>query len=398
MFKTSKIKFAAVIILCAALASGFSAYAAAAAVDNEIKVLVDGERIVFDQPPILIDGRVMVPVRFVAEAMGWDVRMVNSTLIELMKTSKYTDGYRTFLFSNHMVKVNLENEWFSKSIMVGVGHFFNKAEDQKIPFTVKPIIKNGRTLIGVRELANCLYASVDWDGPNRTVIITSGEVPYYDGNGLPNRDELFEEMRSYNKAIGPLVKVGEPIPESSKTDTLPTPSFEPAGVLTSAPEVGTFPAKILLPGKTDVTSPDSYYEPYKTRVGYGCNWYAYGRFYEVYGYEMPIYYTGGATFIDEVEKSDSTLVRAERDFNKIEPGCIAVYWRKNNGGHVVFVEYVERDKNGNPVNVYYTECLNSDGSGIYKPASDGKVKKAAFERFKKSSSGTKDFMGFIMPK
>jgi hypothetical protein len=78
-------------------------------------------------------------------------------------------------------------------------------------------------------------------------------------------------------------------------------------------------------------------------------------------------------------------------------GCIAVYWRKNNGGHVVFVEYVERDQNGNPVNVYFTECLNSDGSGTYKPATDGKIKKATFERFKKSSSGTKDLMGFIMP-
>ena len=168
--------------------------------------------------------------------------------------------------------------------------------------------------------------------------------------------------------------------------------------MTNTPEVGSIPAKILLPGKTDVNSTDSYYEPYKIRVGYGCNWYAFGRFYEVHGWQIPIPYTGGETYIDEVEKSNSKFIRAERDFTKIVSGCIAVYWRQNNGGHVVFVEYVERDENGNPVNIYFTECMNSDGSGTYKPSSDGKVKKATFERFKKSSSGTKDLMGFIVPK
>jgi len=61
-----------------------------------------------------------------------------------------------------------------------------------------------------------------------------------------------------------------------------------------------------------------------------------------------------------------------------------------------FVEYVERDENGNPVKVYYTECMNTNDSG-YKPASDGKVKVATFERFKKSSSGTKDLMGYVIP-
>ena len=206
-------------------------------------------------------------------------------------------------------------------------------------------------------------------------------------------------MRSYNKVTGVLTRVGEQAVESKDTNiATPSPPFEPAGVMQSAPAVGSFPAKILLPGKTDINSADSYYEPYKHRIGLGCNGYAFGRFYETYGYQIPVPFTGGETYIDAVEKSGSTIIKAERDSNKIISGCIAIYWRKNNGGHVVFVEYVERDENGNPIIIYFTECMNNDGSGTYKSASDGKVKKVTFERFKRSSSGTKDLMGFVMPR
>ena len=51
----------------------FGAVPTAFATDN-ITVTVDGQKVSFgDQQPVNINGRVMVPVRAVAEKMGWDV-------------------------------------------------------------------------------------------------------------------------------------------------------------------------------------------------------------------------------------------------------------------------------------------------------------------------------------
>ncbi len=48
----------------------------ALAVDNPIKLIIDGQEIIPDVTPQLINGRVLVPARFVAEALGakvdWD--------------------------------------------------------------------------------------------------------------------------------------------------------------------------------------------------------------------------------------------------------------------------------------------------------------------------------------
>ncbi|MBR0104776.1 MAG: hypothetical protein IJM06_04145, partial [Firmicutes bacterium] len=55
-------------------AAGILAFSAAPAfAADKITVKVDGKEVAFDQEPIIVEDRVMVPIRFVAEAMGWDV-------------------------------------------------------------------------------------------------------------------------------------------------------------------------------------------------------------------------------------------------------------------------------------------------------------------------------------
>lgn len=392
----------AFVLITAALGNMTAVYAAQVPQENKITVTVDGKPVEFSEEPRLVGGSTVVPLMELAEAMGWEANENISTVFELAKVVRYTDGVKKYLFSCHTVTINLERGYINRSIMVGVGNFFDTDNDHNISLKVTPTVVNGVVLVGVRDLASSLYATVDWDGKTNTVRIKSGTIPYYDGQGLTNREELFEKMRKYYKINGTLTKLNsestaEPMPDETEKPKV-TSLFQPTGVMTSAPEIGSFPAKILMTGKTDVKSADSYQEPYKYSVGHGCNWYGFGRFYEVYGYRISVPYTGGLTYLAAIEKADKASVRAERDPNKIISGCLAVYWRKNNGGHVVFVEYVERDADGNPVSVYYTECMNTDGSGVYKPKSDAKVKKVSFERFKKSSSGTKDLMGYVLPK
>lgn len=65
--------FATCAVICTLLFMGSSAIA-----DSPIKLFIDGEIIQCDVPPQIINGRVMVPARFVAEPLGarveWDER------------------------------------------------------------------------------------------------------------------------------------------------------------------------------------------------------------------------------------------------------------------------------------------------------------------------------------
>lgn len=65
--------FATCAVICALLFMGSSVIA-----DSPIKLFIDGEIIQCDVPPQIINGRVMVPARFVAEPLGakveWDER------------------------------------------------------------------------------------------------------------------------------------------------------------------------------------------------------------------------------------------------------------------------------------------------------------------------------------
>ena len=66
-------------------------------------------------------------------------------------------------------------------------------------------------------------------------------------------------------------------------------------------------------------------------------------------------------------------------------------------GHVCFVEYVEYDNNGNPLNIYYTDA---NGAGDlrkneFDDGYDGTVKVKSFESFE--NTGKLKLIGFIVP-
>ena len=398
----SRLKFILCVVLAVSFLSG-SMTASANDAPQGITVLVDGNPVAFDQPPMLINSRVMVPIRAVAEAMGWEVRANSPTVIEIVKAVRYTDGTRNYLFSVNSITINLDYEWINRSIMVGVGRFFETDADKNIKLTAKPAVITGRTLVGVRDLAECLYATVEWDGATQTVIITSGEVPYYDGQGLPNRNELFEQMRTYYNAGATLTRIGGqppvPSPQATSTENQPADLSSASDNIPSAPKVGSRPANILLSGKTDVKSADSYHESYKRNISSGCNWYAYGRLYETSGIWIPNQYQFGTRGrLHELENSNIDSVRVERDISKIAAGSIAIFVGKTSKdtGHAVFVEYVERDKNGKPIHVYYTDS-NHSYTGYYDPAKDAKIIKVTFEKFANSLYSTKNFNGYIIP-
>jgi len=88
------------------------------AIDGTIAVFVDGERVVFpDQEPIIYNGHVLVPVRAVFEAMGFEVEWEDGSEwgqeIRRVTLTKFAETNRTVMYS-----LNLIENTFIKRIQV----------------------------------------------------------------------------------------------------------------------------------------------------------------------------------------------------------------------------------------------------------------------------------------
>ena len=116
--------------------------------DSEIKVVLDGEELVFDVPPQLIEERTMVPMRKIFEAMGAAVSWNDET-----QTVTATKGEITVVMQidNKVISVN----------------------GNDITLDVPPQLVDSRTLVPARAVAESLNASVEWDEAASTVFITS---------------------------------------------------------------------------------------------------------------------------------------------------------------------------------------------------------------------------------
>lgn len=58
----------------------------AAAAPDHISIVLDGQRLEPDVAPVKVDGRVMVPLRFVAESLGASVRWNQTTQTVVITT------------------------------------------------------------------------------------------------------------------------------------------------------------------------------------------------------------------------------------------------------------------------------------------------------------------------
>lgn len=215
---------------------------------------------------------------------------------------------------------------------------------------------------------------------------TTEEIEY-DGNGWP--------MVRYIKT---------PIPEIKNPIEIQTPEeegkdWERIPPLTEAPEVGTTLANIVKEGDNlDLRNASSYTAPYATHSIGQCTWYARGRFQEIYGIEFP-YLENAKEWVDNAYQSNK--IKTVLDINAIPEQAVAVFAPKGENdthpGHVVFIEYVERNADGNPQNVFYTEAngANDLNKGQYDSGYDGVVQKETFSEFKNKTK--LKLLGYIVP-
>lgn len=114
---------------------------------KDITVTLNGQKIAFDQPPVIYRDRTMVPLRAIFEALGATVSWDGAT-----STATGTKGGTTV------------------STAIGNSNIFRN--EDIIAFDVPSIILNDRTLVPARAIAESFGCNVGWDGATNTVIIT----------------------------------------------------------------------------------------------------------------------------------------------------------------------------------------------------------------------------------
>lgn len=148
-------------ILCVVLAALMLSVAAFA---SDISVTLNGEAIDFaDQAPTIIDGRTLVPLRAIFEALGATVEWDQET-----KT------------------VSSELDGVSIKLTIGENSLYRNGE--AVELDVAGQILNGRTMVPARAIAEAYGVGVEWDTVTRTVILTKEEKveePTDEGDKLP---------------------------------------------------------------------------------------------------------------------------------------------------------------------------------------------------------------------
>jgi len=119
---------------------------------SDISIVVDGKTLQPDVPPIIVEGRTMVPMRIIFEELGADV---------------------TWIPESQMIRATYKEKIIDLMIDAKVLMLCNiaKGEIQRIELDVAPFIQDGRTLIPLRFISENLGYKVDWNGETQTVTI-----------------------------------------------------------------------------------------------------------------------------------------------------------------------------------------------------------------------------------
>lgn len=145
--KLKKIFFAAAA--CASIVCATAVHAE----EDIVTVWVDNEEVKFDQNPVIIENRTLVPLRAVFEKAGATVEWDQETL-----TAKISrDGYD--------VEIT-----FGSNVMHKNG--------EEIEIDVPAAMVNNRLLIPVRAISEAMDYSVTWDGFHSMVLVATDGKPY----------------------------------------------------------------------------------------------------------------------------------------------------------------------------------------------------------------------------
>lgn len=147
---------------------------------NQIKIAIDGVEKTTNTPPILVDNRVYVPLRFVGEALGANVEYFSDNAVPIYNGSGV-------IYSGYQVRITQKlNDQYSQVATFSTSnnkigrHILDYTSGNILQYPVDPYqsdaqIKNidGSMYAPVRAVSEALGISVEWNQDDQCVFITS---------------------------------------------------------------------------------------------------------------------------------------------------------------------------------------------------------------------------------
>ena len=155
-------KFIAAILTASALF-----VPAAMAEEDTVSVIVDNEAVEFDQPPVIVDGTTLVPVRAVFEKAGALVSWEQETRTATLVKDEYT------------VTIKLDDTVLYKN-------------GEAIELAKPAQMLSDRVLIPVRAIGEAMDFDINWDGFHSQVVVSTDGTEY---RPYAARRTAFRELR-----------------------------------------------------------------------------------------------------------------------------------------------------------------------------------------------------------
>lgn len=121
--------------------------------DTDIQVELNGEPLIFDTEPTIVNGRTMVPLKVIFEALGMSVQWDG----DLRRVTATKEGL---------------------SIELVIGSLAPMVNGEVVLIDVASYIENGRTMVPLRFIAESTGAEVSWLASSRTVAIRWNQRNY----------------------------------------------------------------------------------------------------------------------------------------------------------------------------------------------------------------------------
>ncbi len=169
---------------------------------DEIGVLIDSKPQNYDVMPVIENGRTLVPMRGIFEALGAEI--------------SWDDATKTVTGTKNDISVVLQ-----------IGNTTAKVNGEDKALDVPAKIISGRTMVPVRFISESLGCNVDWDDATKTVIINTAkpklaklvstihrpvptefeksndlyDILHFDDEGAVSADKLYDDVKAKGEVV-----------------------------------------------------------------------------------------------------------------------------------------------------------------------------------------------------
>ena len=155
--------------------------------DDEISLVINDVNIEMDVPPIIQNGRTLIPIRTL-EKMNFNVFWDDTN--KKVKVSKHNDFIELQINNNEVIKST-------------------NGLTETLTLDTPPIIYNNRTMVPVRFISETMGYVVDWNGKTRTVLIKTDNLSQDENKINPTKINDFINAGLLNKNITLITKIGD---------------------------------------------------------------------------------------------------------------------------------------------------------------------------------------------